>query len=198
MPRLQFWYELASSYSYLAAMRIEPLAAAAGVEIVWRPFLLGPIFKAQGWDTSPFNIYPAKGRYMQRDMQRMAAERGLPFVMPERFPAASLLAMRLALLGETDGWTASFSKAVLEAEFGRGEDISRPDLLAAILASLGIDADRGIAAAAEAPVKEGLRARTEEARALGIFGAPVFVTGAGELFWGDDRLEQALRWATRA
>ena len=70
--RIEFWYDFASTYSYLSAMRIESLAAGAGVEIVWRPFLLGPIFRAQGWDTSPFNLYPAKGRYMVRDIERLA------------------------------------------------------------------------------------------------------------------------------
>ena len=61
-PRLEFWYEFASTYSYLSAMRIEALTADAGVTLVWKPVLLGPIFHAQGWNTSPFNIYPAKGK----------------------------------------------------------------------------------------------------------------------------------------
>jgi 2-hydroxychromene-2-carboxylate isomerase len=74
---LDFWFEFASTYSYLAAMRIGPLAESAKVEVRWRPFLLGPIFKAQGWDNSPFNIYPAKGRYMWRDMERLASAQGL-------------------------------------------------------------------------------------------------------------------------
>ncbi len=84
--RLEFWYEFASTYSYLSAMRIEALAASAGVEIVWKPLLLGPIFRAQGWDNSPFNIYPAKGKYMVRDMERLAAARGLPFRLPRPSP----------------------------------------------------------------------------------------------------------------
>ena len=80
-PKIEFWYEFASTYSYLAAMRVEAVAAAAGVAVEWKPFLLGPIFHAQGWDNSPFNIYPVKGRYMVRDMERLAAERG-PRVRP--------------------------------------------------------------------------------------------------------------------
>jgi 2-hydroxychromene-2-carboxylate isomerase len=84
-PKLEFWFDFASTYSYLTAMRIEPLAAAAGVDVAWRPFLLGPIFKSQGWMTSPFNLYPAKGRYMIRDCERLAETRGIVFHMPSTF-----------------------------------------------------------------------------------------------------------------
>ena len=86
MPEMDFWYEFASTYSYLAAMRAEPMALSAGVRLRWRPFLLGPIFAAQGWNNSPFNIYPAKGRYMWRDMERICAARGLAFRRPDPFP----------------------------------------------------------------------------------------------------------------
>ena len=91
-PVLDFWFDFASTYSYLAASRIGPLAAEAGVEVRFRPFLLGPIFKAQGWDTSPFNLYPAKGRNMWRDLERVCEDTGLPFRRPEPFPQNSLLA----------------------------------------------------------------------------------------------------------
>ena len=100
-PVLEFWYEFASTYSYLAAMRIEPLAEAAGVDIRWRPFLLGPIFAAQGWTSSPFNLFPAKGRYMWRDMERQAAALGLPFRKPDPFPQNALLAARVASTAPT-------------------------------------------------------------------------------------------------
>lgn len=197
MARLQFWYDLASNYSYLSAMRIERLAQVAGIEIEWRPFLLGPIFKAQGWTTSPFNLYPAKGRNMLRDMQRIADMRGLPFVIPTTFPAASLLAVRIATHGSTEGWCAEFSKAVFMAEFGRGEDIADERVLSRVLSALGLDAARSIAAAGDDAVKQRLRLATEEAMRIGIFGAPSLVAADGELFWGDDRLEQALAWAGR-
>ena len=98
-PVLDFWFDFASTYSYPAAMRIGPLAEQAGVEVRFRPFLLGPIFKAQGWTTSPFNLYPAKGRHMWRDLERLCADLGLPFRRPDPFPQNSLLAARVAIAG---------------------------------------------------------------------------------------------------
>jgi 2-hydroxychromene-2-carboxylate isomerase len=190
-PRIEFWHELASTYSYLSAMRIEALAGAAGVEIVWKPLLLGPIFRAQGWDTSPFNIYPAKGNYMVRDMQRLASARGLRFKLPSPFPQNSLHAARLALIGHPEGWGIAFTRAVYEAEFGDGANIADKRVLAEILSRLGIDADAVLALSETPENKARLRQRTEDAQELGIFGAPTFLAG-GELYWGDDRLEQAL------
>lgn len=195
MPRLEFWYEFASNYSWLSAMRIEAMAAERGVEVVWKPFLLGPIFRAQGWTSSPFNLYPAKGRHMRRDMARIAAARGLPLVWPEVFPANGLTAARLALIGEREGWVAAFSRAVFTAEFSRGRDIADPATLAECLRRLDLDADRLLEEAASDSVRAALRARGEEAAARDLFGAPSFVTEDGELFWGDDRLVEALAWA---
>ena len=197
MTTVEFWYEFASTYSYLSVMRIEAAAQAAGIEIAWRPFLLGPIFKAQGWDTSPFNVYPAKGRYMVRDIERIATARGLVFRMPETFPANGLEAARIALVGEAAGWCPDFTRAVFAAQFSRGEDISRPELLTSILASLGLDPVQVIAASCSGANKQALRSQTEAAVKRGVFGAPSFTTADGELFWGDDRLEQALAWAKR-
>jgi len=196
-PRLEFWYDLASTYSYLSAMRIEALAAAAGVGVVWKPLLLGPIFHAQGWDTSPFNIYPAKGKYMVRDMQRLAAARGLPFRLPSPFPQNSLHAARLALIGHAQAWGVAFTRAVYTAEFAEGADIGDRRVLGSLLERLGLDAAALLAVSAAPETKERLRQQTEEAQELGIFGAPTFLVG-GDLYWGDDRLEQALADAARA
>ena len=197
MAQLEFWYEFASNYSYLSAMRIRELAQAVGVEVVWRPFLLGPIFKSQGWHTSPFNLFPAKGRHMVRDMQRIAAARGLNFVMPKPFPANGLPAARVAYAGQAEAWVGPFTAAVFEAEFGRGEDIGETAVLEDILSRVGVDARAALMRSREARVKEGLREQTARAQELGIFGAPTFITKDGELFWGDDRLEQALAWARK-
>jgi 2-hydroxychromene-2-carboxylate isomerase len=194
MPQLTFWFEFASTYSYLSAMRIEDMAAKSGVAIAWKPFLLGPIFKAQGWETSPFNLYPAKGQYMVRDITRIARDRGLAFQLPTPFPQNGLLAARLAIFGLQQGWGADFIKSVYRAEFGEGLDISRPETLAPLLAAAGADPSEAFGRAESPEIKAALRANTDEAGAKGIFGAPSFTMPSGELFWGDDRLEQALAW----
>ena len=189
-PKLQFWFEFASTYSYLSAMRIDALAEAAGVEVEWRPFWLGPIFKSQGWDSSPFNIYPVKGKYMWRDMERLCAARGLPLSPPDPFPQNGVLAARTAILALKQPEGAEFCKAIYRAEFGEGRTISDPDLLRTLLTQCGLPAE--LVDAAGAPEnKEALKDAVTEAMDLGIFGAPSFIAN-GELFWGDDRLEHAI------
>jgi 2-hydroxychromene-2-carboxylate isomerase len=194
-PTLDFWFDFGSTYSYLAASRIGPLAAEAGVVVRFRPFLLGPIFKAQGWDTSPFNLYSAKGRNMWRDLERLAYDLGLPFRQPEPFPQNGLLAARVALVGMAQGWGERFCVEVFRAQFAEGRRIDEPTTLTEILSRLGTDAKTALAAAQIDDNKARLRTQTEEAQRLGLYGAPSFVTASGELFWGNDRLEQALRWA---
>jgi 2-hydroxychromene-2-carboxylate isomerase len=196
-PVLDFWFDFASTYSYPAALRIGPLAAEAKVQVRFRPFLLGPIFKAQGWDTSPFNLYPAKGRNMWRDLERLCEDLNQPFRRPEPFPQNSLLAARVAVAGLSQGWGEAFSVAVYRAQFAEGRRIDDPATLAAILSGLKVDAKAALDLAQSDDNKLRLRAVTEEAQRLGVFGAPTFTTAGGELFWGNDRLEQALRWAKK-
>jgi len=194
---LAFWYEFASTYSYPAAARIEARAAAAGVALEWRPFLLGPIFARQGWADSPFNIYPAKGRYMWRDLERICAREGLGFARPNGFPRNSLLAARVALIAADEGWCGDFTRAVYRANFAEDRDIAEPEVIAGILAALGRPAPRILTRAGSPEIKQRLKAQNEEAVALGIFGAPSFIA-AGELFWGNDRLEEAIAWTRKA
>ena len=194
---LDFWFDFASTYSYPAAMRIGPLAEAADVRVRFRPFLLGPIFKAQGWTTSPFNLYPAKGRNMWRDLERLCADLDLPFRRPDPFPQNSLLAARVALFGLDHGWGEAFTCALFRAQFGDGRAIDDAGVVADVLAGLRIEPAEALAAARSDAIKARLRTQTEEAQRLGLFGAPSFTTADGELFWGNDRLEPALRWAKR-
>jgi len=196
MPALEFWYDFASTYSYPAAMRIEGAAQQSGVALRWRPFLLGPIFKAQGWNDSPFNLYPAKGRYMWRDLERLCAKAQLPLTRPARFPQNSLKAARLALTGEDLPWIAPFTRAVYTANFASQKNIAEDETLSGILTALNVDA-AGAMERANAPAnKQRLKDRTDEALRRGLFGAPSFLAG-DELFWGNDRLEEALAWASR-
>ena len=194
-PVLDFWFDFASTYSYPAAMRIAPLAREAGITVRFRPFLLGPVFKAQGWDTSPFNLYPAKGRNMWRDLERLCGDVNLPFRRPEPFPQNSLLAARVALVGLNTTWGEEFCRTVFRAEFCEGRQIDDPAVISDILERLQVKSTPVLDAARTDQTKASLRVQTEEARRLGIFGAPSFITEDGELFWGNDRLERALAWA---
>ena len=202
-PRLQFWYDFASNYSWIAARRIQAAARDAGVALQWKPFLLGPIFAASGWNDSPFNVYPAKGAYAWRDVARLADGLGLALTRPQPFPQNSLQAARLAL-ALPEAALPAFTVALFAAEFEQGLGLSEAALrqaLAAASANLGLPLAAAsasmeplLAAAGSDAVKRALRAQTEAAVAAGIFGAPAFIASDGELFWGNDRLEQALAW----
>lgn len=193
---LEFWFEFASTYSYPAASRIERLAAAAGVPLRWRPFLLGPIFVSQGWGDSPFNIYPLKGRYMWRDMERLCEKYELPFRRPSKFPRSGLLAARVACMAADEPWCPRFVRAVFRANFAEDREISRTETIAEILATLG-QPPREVLARAEAEEnKQRLREQSQMAVVKGIFGAPTMIVG-DELFWGNDRLEDAIAFYLR-
>jgi len=194
-PVLNFWFDFASTYSYPAAIRIAPLAREAGVTVRFCPFLLGPVFKVQGWNTSPFNLYPAKGRNMWRDLERLCGDVNLPFRRPEPFPQNSLLAARVALVGLNTTWGEEFCRTVFRAEFCEGRQIDDPAVIGEILVRLQVKSTPVLDSARTDQTKASLRAQTEGARRRGIFGAPSFITEDSELFWGNDRLERALAWA---
>jgi len=189
----EFWFDFASTYSYPAAMRSEDLAAKCHVRMVWRPFVLGVIFEKQGWYDSPFNIYPAKGNYMWRDLERLCAALAIPFRKPSRFPRNGLTAARIVCANEGAQWIAEFTRKVYTANFAQDRDIAKREVLCGCLQGLVDDPAAVFEAAHGKEAKARLRANTERAMALGIFGAPSFIT-AGELFWGHDRLETALAW----
>jgi len=191
-PALQLWFEFASTYSYPAVQRIEALADGPGVGVEWKPFLLGPVFKNQGWNDSPFNLYPAKGRYMWRDLERLCAKYGLPFRRPSVFPRSSLLAARVARTAAAEPWCGDFVRAVFHANFADDRDIASVETVTAIRRP-----GRALVEAAAAPEAKARLRAAERAIGLGIFGAPTAVVG-DELFWGNDRLEDAVAWAVTA
>jgi 2-hydroxychromene-2-carboxylate isomerase len=191
---IEFWFEFASNYSYLSVMRIEQEAASLGVAIEWRPFLLGPIFKSFGWSNSPFILQPWKNDYVWKDMERQCRKYGLPWKRPSHFPRASLLPARVALIGAEMPWMGEFCRRVMQLNFAADQDIDSPALIAEVLAQLGLEAREIIEEAQSESNKLSLRRQTELAASRGVFGAPTFFVG-GEMFWGNDRLDDALACA---
>ena len=191
---IEFWFDFGSNYSYLSVMRIEEAAARCGVPIHWKPFLLGPVFQALGWHTSPFVLQPAKGAYVWADMARQCRKLGLPWQRPSVFPRRALLPLRVALLGADQPWIGAYCRQVMSLNFAHDQDIDSPEAVAGVLASLGLAAGPLLQAAQSAEHKLALRRQTEQAQARGIFGAPMFFV-RGEMYWGNDRLDDALAYA---
>jgi len=199
MQDLVFWFDFASTYSYPAALRIERAADDAGVPVVWRPFLLGPLlFEQQGLKDSPFNVQAAKGAYMWRDLERVCQALDLPLRKPKIFPQNSLRAARVAtvLVNESalTRHVPAFVTNVFLANFAEGRDISDDVVLSELLTRIGVDSYSVMERARSDATKEQLRHQTDEARRKGLFGAPSFTVGQ-DLFWGNDRLEQAIAFA---
>ena len=192
---IDFWFEFGSTYSYPAAMRVGKLASQHGIDVKWRPFLLGAIFREQGLSDSPFNTYPAKGRYMWRDLERTCKALGIPFQRPSEFPRNGLLAARVACCFQNAPWVAAFVRAVYRANFVVDTDISDPIVIASWIASAGADPEAVLEQSQSPESKAKLREQTAEAQRIGIFGAPTIVVGE-ELFWGNDRLEAAIAFAS--
>jgi 2-hydroxychromene-2-carboxylate isomerase len=191
---VEFWFDFASTYSYVAAMRVEAATARVGARVLWRPFLLGPIFaEQQGIKDSPFNVHPVRGRYMWRDLERLCAKYGLPWRKPSVFPRNSTLAARVAIVGAEEPWGPGFVRAVYSANFARDQDISSRTVIEEVLAQVGADAQAVLTRAEAAENKPRLREQTTRAAQFGIFGAPNFIVN-GELFFGQDRLDDALEF----
>jgi 2-hydroxychromene-2-carboxylate isomerase len=188
---IEFWYEFGSNYSYLSAMRIESLTQCNGLAVRWMPFLLGPIFKSFGWETSPFVLQRRKGAYMWEDMVRQCRKYDVPWRRPSEFPRLALLPMRLAILGRNEPWIGAFTRKVMLMNFAEDRDINSPDAMCDVLNELGLDAERLIVEAQAEENKARLRAQTEAAERRGIFGAPTFFV-RGQMYWGNDRLEDAI------
>ena len=188
---IEFWFDFGSNYSYLSVMRIEAEAAARGVRILWRPFLLGPIFRALGFDNSPFVLQKEKGAYVWKDMERQCRKYGIALTRPSVFPRAALLAMRVALLGAEREWIAAFCREIMQQNFVHDRDIGSVEVVSEALVTLGLPAQQIVEEAQSDANKLRLREQTEAAAAKGIFGAPTFFAG-DEMFWGNDRLEDAL------
>lgn len=189
---VEFFWDAASPYTYLAATQLAALSKATGAEIRWRPFLLGKAFEASG-NRPPVSV-PAKGKYLFGDVQLWAKFYKAPFQFPSKFPISSLLPMRVACAAlTTTDQGARFGLAIMAAHFGEGRDISDPAVVKAVADGLGLNGDALLAAAQEQAAKDLLRANTDEAIKRGVFGAPTFFVGE-RMFWGNDRLQLLEAW----
>lgn len=182
--RIEFFYDIGSPYSYLAATRMDAVAAATGATVVWRPFLLGGVFKASG--NQPPAVLPARAPYLLKDIQRCSAQMDVPFRMPGLFPINSLVAMR-TLAGMPEAELPAASMKLFRAYWFDGADIGAPDMVASVLGA------EAVARASDEAVKQKLKDSSEEAVRRGAFGAPTFFVG-NEMFFGHDRLDQLAWW----
>lgn len=184
---IEFYFDFSSPYGYFAAHRIDTLAARYGRETVWKPFLLGAVFKATGG--APLVDIPMKGDYARIDLPRTGRMLGLPFTLPSPFPFLALASSRAFYhVAESDPASAKqLALALYDAAFGEGRDIGQADTVLDIAAALGHDRNVLAAAIADPAVKERLKQETDAAIRKGVFGSP-FVIVDGEPFWGHDRL----------
>ena len=193
-PSIEFWFDLSSLYSYLSVMRIEDAALRAGVAVAWRPFMLGPIFDALGWDAPPFVVQKEKGAYVWQDMQRQCRKYGLPWRQPTVFPRRAVLPARIAVLGEGEPWQPAWCREIMRLNYGEDRDVDTPEVATEILDRLGLPARAILDAAISDENRQRLRAATQTARERGVFGAPTFFVGK-DMYWGNDRLDDALEAA---
>lgn len=196
MP-LDFYFDFSSPYGYVAANRIDAIAARHGRDVNWRPFLLGVTFKRIGG--RPLVDYPMKGQYSIHDFARSAREHKIAFAMPAKHPLATQMAARIFYwLDQRDPVTARrFARDVYAAYFVDGRDITDPGVLSAVASPLGIDSSAMLSAAEDERWKSKLRAVTDDAiDNRKVFGSP-FIFVDGEPFWGADRLDMIDRWLAR-
>ena len=190
---VDFWVSIGSTYSCLTVMRLPAVVRAAGVAVTWRPFDVRRIMLAQ--NNIPFRDKPVKAAYMWRDIERRAQRYGLNLRLPAPYPLAELtFANQVALVGCAEGWGAAYIREAYRLWFTDGLEPGQEPALGQALEAIGQDPARVLARARSAEVAARLEAETDRAMALGVFGAPSFVVGS-EVFWGDDRLEDALDWA---
>ena len=191
MKRIDFFFDLSSPYSYMAATQIGPIAERHGAELRWRPIVLGAVFKAVGNDM-PARV-AAKAKFMMSDLTHWSAHYGVPFKFTTRFPVNGIAPMRLIVAAEAEGKAAAAARAAFDALWVDDRDITSDGELRQIAAAAKLDVERVMGAYQSQPVKDQLRANTDDAIARGVFGAPTFIVtrdGADDqLFWGNDRLQ---------
>ncbi|WP_374314689.1 2-hydroxychromene-2-carboxylate isomerase [Dongia sp.] len=190
---IEFYFDFSSPYGYLAAHRIDDVGTEAGREVLWRPILLGAVFKATG--QSPLVSQPLRGPYHLHDLQRTARRLKLPFQLPDDFPMATIAAARAFYALEASSPTDAkrLALALFDAAFQRGINISATETVLGLASEIGLDPARLEAGIKDNAVKQRLKAETDGAIARNIFGSPLFVVD-GEMFWGNDRIPDLHDW----
>ncbi|MCQ8894960.1 2-hydroxychromene-2-carboxylate isomerase [Limnobacter humi] len=191
---LTVYFDFSSPYSYLSVMRLPDLVRERALTVRYAPIVLGAIFNKLGWESSPFKSQPLKMNYMWRDMERQSRQLGLRYRKPSEFPVSSINAARVVSSAPDADWIPEFCQTVFQAYFECDRDINSPDSLIQILDGLGLDGETQLQAAMTEDNKLRLRHLTDQALMCGVFGAPSVVVGH-ELFWGNDRLDEALDYA---
>ena len=192
---IDFWFSVGSTYTYLSVMRLAEVEQSCGIAFRWRPFSVRQIMIEM--DNIPFRTKPVKAAYMWRDIERRAAMYGLTARVPAPYPLAQWdVANRVAVLGAIEGWVADYARATYRRWFDQGLEPGSEPNLSESLKEIRHNPERVVGLAAGSEVTEAYEAATDEAQRLGIFGSPTFAVG-GELFWGDDRLDDAIAWHRR-
>lgn len=192
MP-MQLWISVGSTYSYLSVMRLAEVEQQTGISFEYRPFSVRAIMMEM--DNIPFANKPVKSHYMWRDIARRASKYGIPAKLPAPYPLTEFdLANRVAIVGHREGWCRDYITATYRRWFQLGQEAGTDPNLSESLAEIGQDPARIVDLARSDEVENAYLEATDEARTLGIFGSPTFVVD-GELFWGDDRMEDAISWS---
>lgn len=189
---IDFWFSIGSTYTYLSVMRLAEVQAGTGIEFRWRPFNVRSIMIEM--DNVPFAKKPVKAAYMWRDIERRAAMHRMVPKLPAPYPLAELeRANRVAVIAAREGWCEAYARESYRRWFEMGEPAGSEPNISASIGKAGRKPESVLRQADSDAAKADLAAATEQAKSLGIFGSPNFVVD-GELFWGDDRLDDAMRW----
>jgi 2-hydroxychromene-2-carboxylate isomerase len=193
---IDFYFEFASPYGYLASLRIDEIAARHGRKVAWHPIMLGAVFKLTG--SQPLMHVPLKGPYVSHDLPRFARYLGLPFKAPPVMPVNSLAASRAVVWADQDDadLARDLARTIYCAHWGEGRDIGQPEQVADIAEHVGIARHDLLEAVADPAVKQRLKDQTQAAIDRGVFGSPFIFIGE-EAFWGADRLDQVEAWLAR-
>jgi 2-hydroxychromene-2-carboxylate isomerase len=190
---IEFWFSIGSTYTYLTAMRLEEVAKSSGVEVRWRPFSVRAVMIEL--KNIPFTGKPVRMAYMWREIEHRAEAYGFPARVPAPYPLTEFdRANRVAIVANGEGWCTPYVRESYRRWFQEGEEPGLEPNLRSVLTALGQDPDRALRKASSEAVGRAYLTATDEAKRLNVFGSPSFLV-SGEVFWGDDRLEDSIRWA---